>query len=1041
MFRFVDAAVLRACAVSPRLTDISWPDLSKDPGAGDRVREWLRRAWAVEEFASAIELASPSLARDLQAVVDGARPPRRDMGRIVLSTVRYLMRASTRATPFGEFAGVAPVRLGEATAVRLGPEHRVASRVDSEWLSAVITELERVPALRSRLAVVANNLVSRRDGRLVLACPQLPSAGSDQAGTALSEVSVRRSRAVELTMTKARSPVTVADLAAFLAAEFPEVRAQVIEDMLATLVAQRFLLSCLRPPMTTTSPLAYVVEQAERAGAASVPGAAGLLDELRGIENALGQLDRAHASLSSRRAARRSAQARMAVLHPSVRPLGADLCLDADLVLPRMVAREAEAAAAALALVSPTPSASPAWRDYHRRFLDRYGPNAMVAVREIVDPDVGLGYPAGFRGSPHRVPEPGLGARDIALLALAGRAVAEQRHEVVLDDRTVADLREDQRDGCMPPQPHTELICQLHAATRTELDSGRFRMWVTGVSRAAGTTTGRFLDLFSRPERDRMLAAYAGLPTVNAGALAAQVSCAPISARAENVTRSPRALPRTIALAEHHSDATAHVCAAVCGAIRISDLAVTGDRDGLYLVLLETGQPVEPWTFSAVEFARAAHPLQRFLCEISTASSALCVPFSWGAARHLPFLPRVRRGRAVLCPARWRLSAADLADRADPNPVWENGLTRWRHRYRVPELVWLGEGDRRLRLDLSEPAHRYVLRDAVNRRGALTVVEAPDRAAYGWCQGRPHELVLPLASTHAPTRRAQTARPSGRARATIGDGHLSGASSWLYAVLAAHPDRQSRILTAHLPDLLAAWPSQPLWWFIRYHRPEPHLRLRIQLADPAEFGLAAHRVAVWARRLRRLGLLAGLRFDTYYPENARFGGPDAMPAAETVFAADSAAAIAQLAAPNLVCRRALTAASAIDMVTAFVDDTPEGLRWCLDHFPRAIHPGPDRELRDLTIRLTDPHGQHTALRGMPGATDILAAWRHRHAALRAYHHSLAATGEADPTSLLPDLLHLHHVRMAGLGDSEEQRCLHLARAAALSWTTRQGTTV
>ncbi|WP_182884452.1 hypothetical protein [Microbispora sp. H10885] len=38
--------------------------------------------------------------------------------------------------------------------------------------------------------------------------------------------------------------------------------------------------------------------------------------------------------------------------------------------------------------------------------------------------------------------------------------------------------------------------------------------------------------------------------------------------------------------------------------------------------------------------------------------------------------------------------------------------------------------------------------------------------------------------------------------------------------------------------------------------------------------------------------------------------------------------------------------------------------------------------------------------------------------------------------LLPELLHLHHVRMAGTSLENERVCLHLTRAAALSWTAR-----
>ncbi|MGH3811560.1 MAG: lantibiotic dehydratase, partial [Pseudonocardiaceae bacterium] len=53
-------------------------------------------------------------------------------------------------------------------------------------------------------------------------------------------------------------------------------------------------------------------------------------------------------------------------------------------------------------------------------------------------------------------------------------------------------------------------------------------------------------------------------------------------------------------------------------------------------------------------------PLARFLAEVASARCGVYGPFDFGAARTLPFLPRVRYGRTVLASARWLLVADDL---------------------------------------------------------------------------------------------------------------------------------------------------------------------------------------------------------------------------------------------------------------------------------------------------------------------------------------------------------------------------------------------
>ena len=76
------------------------------------------------------------------------------------------MRATGRHTPFGLFAGVAPVLVGTDARVRWGEDHRRCARVDTQWLLGVVDQLEACPELLERLDVVFNNLAVRRGKRL-----------------------------------------------------------------------------------------------------------------------------------------------------------------------------------------------------------------------------------------------------------------------------------------------------------------------------------------------------------------------------------------------------------------------------------------------------------------------------------------------------------------------------------------------------------------------------------------------------------------------------------------------------------------------------------------------------------------------------------------------------------------------------------------------------------------------------------------------------------------------------------------------------------
>lgn len=76
---------------------------------------------------------------------------------------------------------------------------------------------------------------------------------AESSRTAPAQVSVRHTRAVETVMRAARLPIGVGDLAGKLTADFPGTPEPVIEGMLAELVAQRILVTSLRPGQLNTS--------------------------------------------------------------------------------------------------------------------------------------------------------------------------------------------------------------------------------------------------------------------------------------------------------------------------------------------------------------------------------------------------------------------------------------------------------------------------------------------------------------------------------------------------------------------------------------------------------------------------------------------------------------------------------------------------------------------------------------------------------------------------------------------------------------------
>jgi thiopeptide-type bacteriocin biosynthesis protein len=1023
LYQHTDAALVRA-AQHVDLGLPAWPDLTDTtPGHVERWCEWLREVWTVDAVADAIDHASPVLARQVALVCAGQRSETRQVQRMTLSVARYLLRMTGRATPFGLFAGVATASIGRGVAVRWGGGHRVIARAGAGWLADVVEQLESCPQVLERLAVVANNLCFVRGGRLVVPCQPLPHSSDRPAAT---EVSIRNTAAVRMAVESAATPILCSQLSQTLSAAFPTTPISRIRRLLTDLLSRRVVISNLSAPNTVTDAFEHLLAQLEAARAGEIAEVAERVHRLQEIAGSLARHNHAGSPRACRTARKTVVDQMTAVSAVATQPLALDLRLDCHLTLPDHVAHDAAAAAAALSRLTAHPFGTRAWQGYHTRFFERYGIGALVPVRDVVDPDIGLGFPAGYAGS--AMPDsPGpLCSRDERLLALAQTAALDGRDEVVLDERLISELAAGDLSRAHMP-PHAELCFELRSPSSAALERGEFELAIIGASRGVGTMTGRFISVLDQPEQRRIIDALARLPTSDPEALPAQLSFPPLASGAADVTRAPEVLPRMIGLAEHRTPSDT--------VIQLDDLAVGCDSHRLYLASLSLGRRLEPAILHALDLHVHTPPLARFLAELSRAHVAVLTGFDWGAARRLPYLPRMRYRRTVLSPARWLLDRADLPGRDAPRSEWEAAAAAWRGRRRLPDLVHLTEGDRRLTLDLSQPGHLVLLRTHLDKGSSVTLTEAPYPGAYGWFGGRSHEISLPLMTTQA-ARWPAAPQVSSAPVIRRGHGHPPAASRWLYAKLYGHPERQAEVVAEHLPELLSAWDEPPLWWFIRYRDPDWHLRLRISLPDATAFGPAAHRVTTWACQLQRRGLLRDVQFDTYRPEIGRWGDGPVMAAAEQVFAADSRALLAQFADPSRPHAQVMCTANFVAIATGFAGGIDAGMKWLIDHArPESWCPHPGQGVADTAVRLADPRHDWVALRTATGNAAVADAWAARRRTLADYRACIAVEG-SDPGALLASLLHAHHVRAVGTDREDERTCLHLARSAALAWSAQ-----
>lgn len=788
LYRHAGVALLRAAAAPQADAPEVWPDLT-DTGA---CRKWMDIIWSRPDFANAVRHASPSLAHRSDAIRAGRTVGDKQIRRATAATARYLLRATGRPTPFGLFAGVAPVALGRTALARWGDGHRPVVRVNTEWLADIIDRLEAYPELLECLDVVFTDLTIRRGNRLEV--PQGPNRAS-----------IRYTSAVHAVTDAAAVPVRFGVLADKLTEVFTDVGQSTVRGMLTKLVQQGFLITTLRAPFTDIDPLAHLVERLREAGADILPSTAPLLGDLEAVRAEVHHHNNWRATRAAQDHARETLTARMRNLSRAGRtPLTVDLLLDCAVRVPHHVVHEMEWAASALLRLTRRPVGEPAWGDFHVAFCDRYGTGTLVAVADVLDPDAGLGYPSGYLGSVLPLVTEAPSERDERLLALAWQSMAEGSGEVILTEESIRALTDDDRFDQRPIPPHVELAGRIQASSAQALERGDYTLTVA-PARAAGTLTSRFTPMATGAGLQE---AYRALPAATEGALQVQMSFPPAYPHAENICRIPQYLPHLLPLGEHRGPGDGDI-------VVMDDLAITATRDRLHLVSISRRRVIEPQVFHALALNKQPPPLARFLANLPRAFSAIWYQFDWGPhADHLPYLPRVRYRRTILSAARWRLTTSDLPSGEAGQDERRHVLDRWRHRWHCPDLVELRDADRTLRLNLDEPAHAALLLAHLSRHGHAILTETTTAAEFGWLDGHAHEIALPLVTTHAAAP-----SPLRGALPSVNNsthGHLPGSLevTWLNAKIHTHPERQDEIIAEHLPTVLATLDTK--WcWFVR----------------------------------------------------------------------------------------------------------------------------------------------------------------------------------------------------------------------------------
>lgn len=815
-------------------------------------------------FLEALYLASPVLWGECQKWQRGELTDARRLDKLQRALTRYYVRATTRCTPFGLFAGCAVATWGAATRLQLaaGPVAR-HTRLDMHYLCALAQQLASRPVLRTRLRYwPATSLYATGEEFRYVEYQYLDGKRVNQLSA------VAATPPVTQVLQAAQGGRCYAELLAVLDPEesdHPEATA-----FLDELIAAQVLMHELEPTVTGPEFLTHIQTVLARLLAEMPhPEITALVDCLREVRQHLHALDHAPVNDPARY------EHLMALLVPLGVPLEVGKLFQTDVnqylnpdaaTVDAAVQADLLRALALLRRLTPPPAAS-RLADFTKRFSARYE-GQEVPLLEALDNESGLSYttygqspfsslvqdlvvPTAEPPAPEVPPGPVL-----HVLARKLRQATWQRQYSV--ELTADDLR-DCPTPALPLPPSFAVMFRLVGEGRVLLES------------AGGSSAVNLLGRFAHanPAIEQLVREVTAHEQAQNPAVAFAEICHLPAHRIGNVLLRPSF--RRLELAY-----LAQAALPAEGQVRVQDLRLAVRGGQLVLHCCATGQRIVPRLSTAHNFTHEALPVYQFLCDLQTQGLQPHLGVGWPATEGTAFLPRLTYRRVVLAPATWQLTAADLQPLlAAPEAEEVAALAAFRQQWQLPRWFVLAEGDNELFVDADNAWLVRTWLEAVRPLPSVLLKEFlfdPATSPVHDALGRPYpqQLVALLLCQH-PCYPALAPPPAP-------DPHVARdfalGSEWLYYKLYCGPQRANCLLTGLVQPLteeLAAAGLIDNWFFIRYADPDNHLRLRLHLRHPNGFSQAVQMVARQLQPWQASGAVWKVQADTYRRELERYG--------------------------------------------------------------------------------------------------------------------------------------------------------------------------
>lgn len=307
-----------------------------------------------------------------------------------------------------------------------------------------------------------------------------------------------------------------------------------------------------------------------------------------------------------------------------------------------------------------------------------------------------------------------------------------------------------------------------------------------------------------------------------------------------------------------------------------NDILITVIDNEVVLRSKKYGKRLIPRIPSAYNYTRSDLAAYRFLCDVQNQHVKTGLNFDLrNYFPDLSYYPRVMFMDTIISPAMWKVPLRAF-NKEDKIIDGRKELNEWLTQQGITSWFKVGDTDQTLCFNpaAASDLDAFLMYCKQQSCGQLYLSEAliGDDGEVLDEKGK-HYLAQFIVSYYHEQQLYKGLATPGFKKDTQGIPALFlPGSAWLYYELYCYPTRSNALLVYQIGSFLRQFKSSfHKWFFIRYDRHGPHLRLRLHLKDPATASLINHRLTALLGPFIQSGQLIDLCIKPYHREILRYG--------------------------------------------------------------------------------------------------------------------------------------------------------------------------